>query len=368
MQKRAFKKPRFSLDRTKRGSLAEQIVTGLRTAIETGYYRPGDILPPVRDLAEILGVSMGIAVQAVNKIKAEGLISPRPAIGSMVCAPNRPLWKGQVLIIVPPGIGNPCDNVVYSIVRDALIANGYLPLVATVPHTSTGQYDDFALLDTLLRQHFDLVVQLLGDPEVTRHLARYQIPLIRLAIDDDRPPNCVGVVRRRDDLAMPSFIAHCREANVRRVMQVTAMRTGPNVVPSLRAVGIAATNWRIPPPDNGRNAVGLVQRAMDEFAARLARKGRKWLPELLFFRDDHLTTGALLALTAAGVRIPEDVRIVTWSNVGLGPAFLKPLTRLEFDIEMIGKTVARCTLDYLRTGVFPADVVVGPTYVKGESF
>ena len=104
MEKRDFKRPRFTLDRSKRGNLAEQIAVGLRTAIETGYYRPGDILPPVRDLAEILGVSMGIAVQAVNRIREAGLISPRPAVGSVVCAKDRPLWKGQVLIIVPPGI------------------------------------------------------------------------------------------------------------------------------------------------------------------------------------------------------------------------------------------------------------------------
>ena len=68
MQKREFKKPRFSIDRSQRGNLARQIADGLRTAIDTGYYRPGDILPPVRDLADILGVSMGIAVQAVNRI------------------------------------------------------------------------------------------------------------------------------------------------------------------------------------------------------------------------------------------------------------------------------------------------------------
>ncbi|MBQ6246331.1 MAG: substrate-binding domain-containing protein [Kiritimatiellae bacterium] len=70
----------------------------------------------------------------------------------------------------------------------------------------------------------------------------------------------------------------------------------------------------------GDNALGLVQRATDEFAARLA-KGRKWLPDLLFFRDDHLATGALVALSVAGVRIPEDVRVVTWANRDLGPAF-----------------------------------------------
>ena len=56
MQKRDFKRPKFSIDRSQRGNLARQIADGLRTAIETGYYRPGDILPPVRDLAEIFGV------------------------------------------------------------------------------------------------------------------------------------------------------------------------------------------------------------------------------------------------------------------------------------------------------------------------
>ena len=103
MQKRNFKRPNFSIDRTRRGDLAKQIAFGLRTAIETGYYRSGEILPPVRDLAEILGVSMGIAVQAVNKTREAGLISPRPAIGSVVCAKDRPLWKGQVLIVSPSG-------------------------------------------------------------------------------------------------------------------------------------------------------------------------------------------------------------------------------------------------------------------------
>lgn len=368
MRKRVFKKPRFSIDRTRRGNLAEQIAAGLRTAIETGYYRAGDILPPVRDLADILGVSMGIAVQAVSKIREEGLISPRPAVGSVVCAKNRQLWKGQVLIIVPPGIGNPCDNVVYSVLRDALTANGYLPLTVTVLRTGNGPYDDFTLLDTQLRQQINLVIQLLDAPEVTRWLARRKVPFVRLGMDDFSSTNCVGQVIRRDALALPDFIVHCKEAKVQRVLQVTAMRTGPDAVPALKATGVDASNWRIPPPNGGRNALGLVQRATNEFAARLARNGKKWLPDLLFFRDDHLTTGALLALTAAGVRIPDDVRVVTWANKGLGPAFMKPLTRMEFDSTSIGETMAHGVLELLRTGDFPHGVEVGPVYIRGETF
>ena len=199
-----------------------QLAGALRNAIDTGYYRPGDVLPPVRDLAHLLDLSKGIAEQAIAHLREEGLISPRPRIGSVVCEKNRPLWKGQILIIVPP--------------------------------------------------------------------------------------------------------------------------------------------------DGGWDAVGLVQRATDEFAARQARTGRRWLPDLLFFRDDHLTTGALPALLAAGIRIPEDVRVVTWANRGLGPAFVKPFTRMEFDVVAVGETMARYVLEYLHTGTFPAGVVVGTVYKRGETF
>ena len=120
--KTPYRTPPFTLDRTRYGDLARQIAAGLRTAIETGYYRPGDVLPPVRDLGEILGVSMGIAVQAVARIREEGLISPRPRVGSVVCPKDQPLWKGHVVIVVPPGIGNPCENLVFAQLRDTLTA------------------------------------------------------------------------------------------------------------------------------------------------------------------------------------------------------------------------------------------------------
>ena len=114
--------------------------------------------------------------------------------------------------------------------------------------------------------------------------------------------------------------------------------------------------------------MGLVQRATDVFAARFVGKGRGKLPDLIFFRDDHLAVGGLLALMAGGIRIPDDVSVVTWANTGLGPAFVKPLTRMEQDNAAIGERVAACVLEYLRTGIFPKDVTVGPKYVIGESF
>ena len=40
----------FTIDRSQWGSLVEQMTDGLRRAICTGFYRPGDRLPSVREL------------------------------------------------------------------------------------------------------------------------------------------------------------------------------------------------------------------------------------------------------------------------------------------------------------------------------
>ena len=363
--KTAYKKPPFELDRTRHGDLARQIADGLRTAIETGYYRPGDVLPPVRDLGEILGVSMGIAVQAVTMIREESLISPRPRVGSVVCSKDRPLWKGHIVIVVPPGQGNPFDNMVHAAVRDALTEAGYLVTPATVARVGQGNSFDFALLETVLRQQTDLVVQLHDKEPIAKWLSKCGVPFVRFAEDCVSPPGCVGVVRRDFARALPDFAAHCREAGVRSVLQV-ADALSADATDILRRNGISVSTLRTPAALRNGKGFFFATWAAETFAKRLA-KGRGWLPDLLFFLNDHLANGALLALGAAGVSIPDDVRVVTWANRDYGPAYFKPLTRMEMDNAAVGATLADCILKYFKTGKFPSDPVIGPTYVRGET-
>ena len=74
----AFKKPPFTIDRSRHGGLAIQLADALRRAIQTGYYRPGELLPPIRELAALTGVSQVITTRAIRILKMERIISPRP--------------------------------------------------------------------------------------------------------------------------------------------------------------------------------------------------------------------------------------------------------------------------------------------------
>ena len=367
MQKREFKKPRFSIDRSQRGNLSRQIVDGLRTAIETGYYRTGDILPPVRDLADILGVSMGIAVQAVNRIREEGLISPRPAIGSVVCAPDRPHWKGQVLIVVPPDGGNTADNTMSAILRNNLILNGYLALTAPVLRRDDGK-SDFSLLELMLHQQTDLVVQLHDKPDISNWLSLHNVPFVRCTTDSgDLPLSCIGAVRFRKDVAITSFVSHCLEKNIDRVTVVSAWKQRATVE-ALISAGIDVDDWHIEMPQ-GIAGAQVSKVALDFISERVPEIKERRIRNI-FFTDDYLASGALVALLGAGIRIPEALNIVTLVNKtsGSGLTFNVPFTRLEADPIDWGRVVSKSVLGYLKDGVFPQDATIGPKYVRGETF
>ena len=91
------------------------------------------------------------------------------------------------------------------------------------------------------------------------------------------------------------------------------------------------------------------------------------LPDLIYFSDDHACTGALAAFAAAGVRVPEDVRVATWSNLGNGPVFAKDLARMEIDPESDAEKFAAAILARLecRPGAFP--LTLGPVFRKGDT-
>ena len=74
----------FTIDRSQWGSLIDQMTDGLRRAIRTGFYRPGDKLPPVRELVAHFGVSNRVPVAAIKQLREEGLVETATRNGCVV--------------------------------------------------------------------------------------------------------------------------------------------------------------------------------------------------------------------------------------------------------------------------------------------
>ena len=75
-----------------------------------------------------------------------------------------------------------------------------------------------------------------------------------------------------------------------------------------------------------------------------------------------------MAFLARGINVPEDVRIVTLSNVGIGPVYIKPFTRFEIDPVGAGEKIADFALAVLAKGRVPSPPQIAPQYVFGATF
>jgi len=65
-------------------SISEQVFEQLRDLIFRGYFKPGEKLPPERELASSLGVSRPTIKTAITKLVNKGLVEQRQGHGSFV--------------------------------------------------------------------------------------------------------------------------------------------------------------------------------------------------------------------------------------------------------------------------------------------
>ena len=373
---KTFKPIQFDFDATRRSGLSDQMVDGLRQAILTGRYKPGERLPTTLEWAKMLGVSIRVPEAAIARLVSEGLIVARRKIGCVVAERgNKPNWKGHVLVVVPDNDACYYSSVHLGCIRSRLLSEGYLVTSMTVLHgegvKNRFKYD-LAPLEFALRQSVDLAVLIFNykRSSIVRAFLRSGVPFVEFA--DAKPcdlKGCVGSVCLDKESAMSRLAETIRASGVRRVMQVGAY-TGNFEAGFLKKMdGIRFSKWRTEwdRVECGANE-NIVRGAMVSFLRRFAAKGHGWLPDLFYFTEDHVASGALTAMLQEGVCIPEDVRVVTMSNWGLGPVFPVSLTRLEMNPYTHGEALAQMALDYLTRKEPQGRRIVPLQYIEGDSF
>ncbi len=73
-----------TIDPERTGTTTEEVIFQLREMIHRGELRPGDRLPPERDLAKLLGVSRPTLRDGIRSLAAVGVLQPRRGAGTFV--------------------------------------------------------------------------------------------------------------------------------------------------------------------------------------------------------------------------------------------------------------------------------------------
>lgn len=86
-----------------RGATAAEIANSVRGLVERGELAPGDLLPPVRALAEQLGVNRNTAVAAYRKLARDGAVIAQGRAGTRIAGPQAVAQEGYA---APDALGD----------------------------------------------------------------------------------------------------------------------------------------------------------------------------------------------------------------------------------------------------------------------
>lgn len=349
----------FTINRTLREDISTQVTDGIRRAILTGFYRSGDLLPTVLEFARGLGVSIRAPQAALHALTREGLVSPRPRLGTVVVGPRPGVFHGRILLVTPNINPIYYDTVLETRLCANLTEAGYLvtrlvtPIVGDILENLADERFDVRQLETDLRQSTKLVVIFGSHPHIERVVSRSGTPFVVVGPTRPQTPGCVGYAALQLGRALDAILARLRARGVRRLVQVAMKESELMDAAALGTVCSAVEPLviRMPPPPLAKQD-RIVRSAFETFAARYRSKAD--LPDAFLFTDDYLARGALLALLSAGIRTGSDVLVMTLSISGVAPIHPDPVDLLNYDPERDAGILTDAVLSNLRTGSFPA--------------
>ena len=344
-------------------NLVDALCRFIKEEITFGRITGGEKLPTIGEMCKATGLTFAQARRVTECLSREGYVCSRPHVGTVVLSRKGNVLRGRVLFILPDeDVGRYHPSQLIDIVGRRLTASGYSFSVASFSRDAN---DRLAFLKSELLRATDLVIAIRASPQVQKVLSESGVNHFFVYGDkpesDDRP-----WIRFSPEEAISQFADHCQKAGVKHVVQVR-FEGGETLdaQPALAERGICCSWMDISRSKAGWGRFdGIVHCGYETFAAM----PRTSIPEIFLFWNSFFTQGAIMAFLAHGINIPEEVKIVTLSNTGVGPVYIKPFTRFEINPADAGQKIGDFALAILTRGRIPRPPQIKPLYVIGETF
>ncbi len=177
------------------------------------------------------------------------------------------------------------------------------------------------LIEALLDRHFPFVV-----------VGRVATPRSVFSVDVD---NIAGACRA---------VEHLLQSGRKRIATITGPLGTPAAADRLEGYYEALRSAGIDPDPEWVAEADFTQEGGYEAMNRLLEHH----PDALFAASDAMAQGALRAITAAGLRIPQDVALVGFDDMPFAAHMNPPLTTVHQPIEMMGTQAVNLLLEHLH--------------------
>jgi LacI family transcriptional regulator len=273
----------------------------------------------LQDVAKLAGVSPITVSRVVNNtgyVREDTRLRVEAAIRELQYIPNTisrslRLKKTNTLALLVSDITNPFWTTVTRGVEDASTEHG-LSVILCNTDEKQGKLENY--VNVMLQKQIDgfLIVPINSDPEVVQHIKRRNVPVVVL----DRPLHDieVDVVYSDNEGGAYELVKHLIQLGHSRIALLCGIQE------------IATTQQRLA---GYKRALSESHLLYDESLVVYGEFKQEWgyqiipnlmksmqpLPTALFFGNNLIAVGALRALYEMGIRVPEDISIVTFDDL-----------------------------------------------------
>jgi DNA-binding LacI/PurR family transcriptional regulator len=349
--------------------LYQRIVTAICEAIVAGQLLPGAKLPARQVLAKDLGVNMVTVRSAYERLEQQGIVVSRHGAGTFVqndAADRLQKNSGRKYDAITVVIGaehlGDCRRETIHIVSD-ILSGVSEQLGARVGRYSYATDVNRRLLDHITDQGAVIIYQLGGhsDESAVRELQKRGIPVL-IAWGHDVP---FPLPRIHYDTVASAAMGpqHLVDCGYRRIGYMGSKEAGDvslhikflQFTNVLQEAGLDLLARDV------RQVLNVPGEACLAMADMLASGD---LPEALFIDSDLKAMEAIRALHQAGLRVPDDIGIVSHDGFAEASLFQPPLTVVRTPRRAIGRRVGNLLLNWPPQGMppfwdkLPAELVV----------
>lgn len=328
---------------------SDEIAATIRGELIAGRYRKDTPLPSVDVLRKRFSVGEYAVRHALQKLRDEGLISLKQGIGAVSAGIAECSWKGRIaLIAVDTSASYSRQKMAIQLARRFRDAGwDFVPIF--IDQAKDGSMD-VSQIRRSAANGLDFAILITDQSQVAEVCDGLSLPYVVLNGYMHDFPNARAVVREDFRKCFADLIRVLRERKVKTLLEFDIERLMDRSFKNqLFEAGIDVR--RVLCKWDNRNSWTLsdikrcgYRAVADYFADEHHRNSPS---DAMLFDDDYLAAGGIVALLERGLRIPKDVKVVTYSNSGDEPVAGVTLARVEADPVSYGDTVAAYVLKLL---------------------
>ena len=349
-------------------STARKIAEAIRQEMADGRHRPGETLPSVTELRARFGAAAFAVRRALHLLRDEGLVTITKHVGAVVTDKAAFAWKGRVAFIHASTAASYFDQRLAIRLSQRFGTAGWAMDAIFLEAQRDGWLDDEPLRHRMACGFSFAIVQS-EFRQIAELLDQAAVPYVVLNGYARDFPSARAVIRESTAECYGELIGALKERNVRTIQEFDYnRRMDRNFQSQIRAAGISVrrvlSEFENEMPHSLSDVMACGHQAVARFLANPANRAH--LPDVILFDDDYIATGGIVAMLEAGLRIPEDVRVVAYANRGNELITAVPLARIENNPDTSAELVADYVLALLagRRAAVPR---LKLRFVPGES-